>query len=176
MVFRVTKSQSMKDELSFILYYMIILTGGWRVGGWGMVFRRSECKWVKIPQRKWSQNLHGMVKYGAPSNFFSPTWKVVPSIPHICHFWYATIFFKRYAKKVRKITTKVASQQNSVNQYLFFVILLHSRCFSWRTWCFVWHTWCFVWRTWCFGWRTWFFGWRNWSLWHCDVVLVTFSI
>ena len=31
MVFRVTKSQSMKDKLSFILYYMIILTGGWRV-------------------------------------------------------------------------------------------------------------------------------------------------
>ena len=28
MVFRVTKSQSMKDKLSFILYYMIILTGG----------------------------------------------------------------------------------------------------------------------------------------------------
>ena len=32
MVLRVMKSQSMKDKLSFILYYMIILTVGWRVG------------------------------------------------------------------------------------------------------------------------------------------------
>ena len=80
MVFRVTKSQSMKDKLSFIWYNMIILTGGWHVGGVGVVgglggqytwgFRRSECKWAKISQRKRSQNLHGMAKYGAPSKFF----------------------------------------------------------------------------------------------------------
>ena len=64
MVFRVTKSQSMKDKLSFIWYYMIILTGGWRVGGWGVVggqytcvFRRSEWKWVQISQQKRSQIL-----------------------------------------------------------------------------------------------------------------------
>ena len=39
MVFRVTKSQSMKDKLSFILYYMIILTGGWRGGAIYMRFQ-----------------------------------------------------------------------------------------------------------------------------------------
>ena len=41
-------------------------------------------------------------------------------IPDICKFWYATIFWtcKKYATKVRKFATKIASQQNSVNQYL----------------------------------------------------------
>ena len=84
MVFRLTQSQRMKDKLSFIWYNMIILTGGWRVGGGGGVggqytwgFWRSECKWVKISQRKRSQNYHGIAKYGAPSKFFFPTWKVV---------------------------------------------------------------------------------------------------
>ena len=34
---------------------------------------------------------------------------------------------KKSAKKVRKFATKIASRQNSVNQY-----------FGWRTWCFGW--------------------------------------
>ena len=80
MVFRVTKSQSIKDKLSFIWYNMIILTGGGVWGVWGVVgglrgqytcvFRRSECKWVQISQRKRSQNLHGQPNYGWPSKFF----------------------------------------------------------------------------------------------------------
>ena len=80
MVFRVTKSQSMKDKLSLMWYYMIILTGVWRVGGWGVVgglggqytwvFRRSEWKWVQISQWKRSQN-HAVKKIGwLPSKFF----------------------------------------------------------------------------------------------------------
>ena len=70
----------MKDKLSFIWYYMIILTGGWRVGGWGVVgglggqytwvFRRSECKWVKIPQRKRSQILLPIFYFWVGSKFF----------------------------------------------------------------------------------------------------------
>ena len=63
---------------------------------------------------------------------------------------------KRYAKKVRKFATKIASRKNSVNQYfgmqihMFIFQLLQQGC------CFVWRTWCFVWPTWCFGWRTWY--------------------
>ena len=63
-------------------YHLFDITwSSWLGGGmWGVVgglggqytwvFRRSECKWVKISQRKRSQNLHGMPKYGAPSKFF----------------------------------------------------------------------------------------------------------
>ena len=62
-VFRVTKSQSMKDKLSFILYYMIILTGGWRVEGvWGgniHVFSgglsENECKYLNERDHKMSR-------------------------------------------------------------------------------------------------------------------------
>ena len=63
MVFRVTKSQSMKDKLLlFILYHMIILMwGGSFDPPWPppdspwqyiMCFRAGWVKWVKIPQRK----------------------------------------------------------------------------------------------------------------------------
>ena len=33
---------------------------------------------VKEQKRKWSQNLHGIQKYGAPSKFFSSSCKAVP--------------------------------------------------------------------------------------------------
>ena len=79
-VFTVTKSQSMKDKISFIWYHMTILWWGacggwfgWMGGGGGniySVFRRAEWKWVKKPQRKWSQNLFGLGKYGGPNKFF----------------------------------------------------------------------------------------------------------
>ena len=36
----------------------------------------------------------------------------------VCHQIFQA--FKRYAKKVRKLATKIASRQNSVNQYLFY--------------------------------------------------------
>ena len=89
MVFRVTKSQSMKDKLSFIWYYMIILTGGWRVGcvgggggGWGGNIHGfsgglSANEWKYLNERDHkiytaSQTMGGQV------NFFFPTWKVVP--------------------------------------------------------------------------------------------------
>ena len=41
-------------------------------------------------------------------------------IPDICHFLYTNAFFrpvKKSTKKVRKFATKIASRQNSVNQY-----------------------------------------------------------
>ena len=46
-------------------------------------------------------------------------------IPHICHFWYATIFLGlwKVRQKVRKFATKIAPQQNSVNWY--FEIPIH---------------------------------------------------
>ena len=49
-------------------------------------------------------------------------------IPHICHFWYATIFLGlwKVRQKVRKFATKIAPQQNSVNEY--FEILIHIYC------------------------------------------------
>ena len=43
---------------------------------WG--FWRSECKWVKIPQRKRSQILLLIFYFWVSSKFFFPTWKVVP--------------------------------------------------------------------------------------------------
>ena len=80
MAFRVTKSQSMKDKLSFIWYNMIILTGGGVWGVWGVVgglrgqytcvFRRSECKWVQISQRKRSQILLHLFSFRRCSKFF----------------------------------------------------------------------------------------------------------
>ena len=63
-------------------YHLFDITwSSWLGGGvWGGVrglggrytwgFWRSECKWVKIPQRKRSQNLHGQPNYGWPSKFF----------------------------------------------------------------------------------------------------------
>ena len=45
-------------------------------------------------------------------------------IPHICHFWYATIFLGlwKVRQKVRKFGTKIAPQQNSVNEYFEILI------------------------------------------------------
>ena len=52
MVFRVTKSQSMKDKLSFIWYNMIILTGGCGGGGGvgGAIYMGFQAVWVQMSE------------------------------------------------------------------------------------------------------------------------------
>ena len=68
--------QSVKDKLSSILYYMITPQLSHPINNlpppphYICVFRRSEWKWVKIPQRKRSQNV-AVNKIGwLPRNFF----------------------------------------------------------------------------------------------------------
>ena len=86
MVFRVTKSQSMTDKISFIWYHMIILRWGvWLEGGglvgWGgggaiyIVFSGglSENEWKNLNERD-HKIYSASESMGGRINFFSSTW------------------------------------------------------------------------------------------------------
>ena len=69
MVLRVTKSQSMKDKWSLIWYYMIILTGVWRVGGWGVggaIYMRFQAVWVQMSE---NTPMKEITKFAVPRSF-----------------------------------------------------------------------------------------------------------
>ena len=93
------------NSLSFsMLSFHVPLHGGEKV-------TFSSCRRCKTTEYTAFTNF-GILRVFGIQKFKSPV-----TIPHICHFWDATIFLG--LQKVRK---KIASRQNSVNFILFIIL------------------------------------------------------